>query len=339
MNRLLLIGPNFHYFLPSIARAFRALGWEVRVCPYDNPIHPYNSLNTIRYKLTKNKQVLKQHSREQYRPWIEQAFADYRPDVTFIINGDNLLPETVAAFAKQSRVGIWLFDSITRMPDCIPNLPFAHQVFCYEQEDIALLQTQHNVNASFLPQAVDETLYYPIATAHSKTLDIVFAGDIFHSAKRRQIIQQVVQRYADKRMQVWGIYKPWFKNPWLWLTRERRDIYTNSNTTAETLNQAYNRSTIVLNIHHEQQHNGANPKVYEIAASGAYQICDANPYIEQLFPNGEVGLYHNEQELYALIDYALTHDMSAQAQAAHDIIVRHHTFTQRIQKMLALLNN
>ena len=95
----------------------------------------------------------------------------------------------------------------------------------------------------------------------------------------------------------------------------------------------------MLNIHHEQQRNGANPKVYEIAASGAYQICDANPYIEQLFPNGEVGLYHNEQELYALIDYALTHDMSAQAQAAHDIIVQHHTFTQRIQKMLALLNN
>ena len=339
MNRLLLIGPNSHYFLPSITRAFCALGWEVRVCPYDNPIHPYNSLNTIRYKLTKNKQVLKQHSREQYRPWIEQAFADYRPDVTFIINGDNLLPETVAAFAKQSRVGIWLFDSITRMPDCIPNLPFAHQVFCYEQEDIALLQTQHNVNASFLPQAVDETLYYPIATAHSKTLDIVFAGDIFHSAKRRQIIQQVVQRYADKRMQVWGIYKPWFKNPWLWLTRERRDIYTNRNTSAETLNKAYNRSNIVLNIHHEQQRNGANPKVYEIAASGAYQICDANPYIEQLFPNGEVGLYHNEQELYNLIDYALTHDMSAPAKAAHDIIVQHHTFTQRIQTMLALLNN
>lgn len=339
MNRLLLIGPNFHYFLPSITRAFCALGWEVRVCPYDNPIHPYNSLNTIRYKLAKDKQALKQHSREQYRPWIEQAFANYRPDVTFIVNGDNLLPETVTAFAKQSRVGIWLFDSITRMPDCIPNLPFAHQVFCYEQEDIALLQTQHNVNAFFLPQAVDETLYYPIAAAHSKTLDIVFAGDIFHSAKRRQIIQQVVQRYADKRMQVWGIYKPWFKNPWLWLTRERRDIYTNRNTSAETLNKAYNRSNIVLNIHHEQQRNGANPKVYEIAASGAYQICDANPYIEQLFPNGEVGLYHNEQELYNLIDYALTHDMSAPAKAAHDIIVQHHTFTQRIQKMLALLNN
>ena len=339
MKKALLIGPNFHYFLPSIARAFRALGWEVRVCPYDNPIHPYNSLNTIRYKLAKDKQALKQHSREQYRPWIEQAFADYRPDVTFIINGDNLLPETVAAFAKQSRVGIWLFDSITRMPDCIPNLPCAHQVFCYEQEDIALLRTQHNVNASFLPQAVDETLYYPIAAAHSKTLDIVFAGDIFHSAKRRQIIPQVVQHYADKRMQVWGIYKPWFKNPWLWLTRERRDIYTNRNTSAETLNIAYNRSNIVLNIHHEQQRNGANPKVYEIAASGAYQICDANPYIEQLFPNGEVGLYHNEQELYNLIDYALTHDMSAPAKAAHDIIVQHHTFTQRIQKMLALLNN
>ncbi|MGN0235893.1 MAG: glycosyltransferase [Paludibacteraceae bacterium] len=337
MNRLLLIGPNFHYFLPSTARAFRTLGWEVKVCPYDNPIHPYNRINTIRYKLAADKQTLKQQSRERYKPWIEQVFVDFQPHVTFIINGDNLLPETVTDFSKHSRVGIWLFDSITRMPDCRPNLPFAHQVFCYEQEDIALLKTHHDIAAAFLPQAVDETLYYPTAAAENKTWDIVFAGDIFHSTKRRQIIQQVVQRYPNKRLRVWGIYKPWFKNPWLWLTRERRDVYTNSNASAATLNQAYNCSRVVLNIHHEQQRNGANPKVYEIAASGAYQICDANPYIEQLFPNGEVGLYHNEQELYTLIDYALTHDMSAHARAAHDIILQHHTFTQRMQQMLALL--
>ena len=103
------------------------------------------------------------------------------------------------------------------------------------------------------------------------------------------------------------------------------------------MNNLFARTKVALNIHHKQTFNGANQRLFEACGAGAYQICDANPYIEQLFPNGEVGLYHNEQELYALIDYALTHDMSAQAQAAHDIIVKNHTFTQRIQQMLALL--
>lgn len=337
MNRLLLIAPNFHYFFSSIARAFRELGWDVKVCAYDNPIHPYNCLNKVLYKLSPDKQTLRWRSREQYRPFIEQTFQDFQPAITFIVNGDNLLPATVQTFAQHSRVGIWLFDSITRMPECIPNLPFAHHVFCYEQEDIPQLKTQYGIEATFLPQAVDETLYYTLQTSSDKKWDIVFAGDIFHSLKRQTIISQVVSRYADKRIRVWGIYKPWFKNPWRWFTRERRDIYTNCNATAETLNKDYNNAHIVLNIHHEQQKRGANPKVYEIAASGAYQICDANPYISQLFPNGEIGLYCDTEELFALIDYALSHNMSVQSKAAQQIVLETHTFTHRMQQMLNIL--
>jgi spore maturation protein CgeB len=124
---------------------------------------------------------------------------------------------------------------------------------------------------------------------------------------------------------------------WLWLTRERRDIYKNCNTTSEQLNLDYNKSRVVLNVHHEQQKNGANPKVFEIAATRAYQICDVNPYIEELFPNGEIGIYHNEEELFELIDYALSHDMSEQAESARQIVVNNHTFVNRIQQMLNIL--
>ena len=124
---------------------------------------------------------------------------------------------------------------------------------------------------------------------------------------------------------------------WTWLTREQKHIYKNRNTTAQQLNHDYNHSRIVLNVHHEQQKDGANPKVFEIAATGTYQICDANPYIEQLFPNGEIGIYHNEQELFDLIDYALAHDMSKQAERARQIVIREHTFLCRIKQMLEFL--
>lgn len=221
------------------------------------------------------------------------------------------------------------------MPTATPNLQFADKVFCYEQTDIDYLKNEQNIEALFLPQAADTALYRPLSVA--KDLDIVFAGDLWQSRKRRQLVQAVVSHYADRKICVWGIYKPWYKGVWQWLTRERRDVYTNRNASAEQLNLDYNRAKVALNIHHEQQKDGANPKVFEICASGAYQICDANPYIETLFPNGEVGLYHNELELFSLIDYALTHDMSAQAQAAHEQIISRHTFTQRIETVLGAL--
>ena len=336
-NQVLLIGPNFHYFLQSMQNAFCKLGWEVCVCAYDNPIHPYNTINKIRYKLTRDKFALKELSKTNYRQYVESTFDALNPQLVLIINGDNLLPKTVEYFATKSKVAIWLFDSITRIEDTLPNIPYAHAIFCYEKEDIQLIKTKYNIDANFVAQAVDDSLYFHIPK--DKTLDIVFAGDIFHSTKRREIIPKIVKRYAHKSICIWGLYKPYYKGLWTWLTREQKQVYKNRNTTAQQLNNAYNHSRVVLNIHHEQQKNGANPKVFEIAATGSYQICDANPYIEELFPNGEIGIYHDEQELFELIDYALAHDMSAQTEKARQTVINNHTFKNRVQQMLDLLYN
>ncbi len=331
MPSVLIIVPNFHYFAGSISRAFEQAGYSVYCEKYDTPIHPYTRWNRLRYKLG-NKAALREQSRLNYKAHILQVFHDRQPDLVFIVNGDILLPNVVQTMQQTSRVAIWLFDSVRRMPTALSNLRFAVKVFCYEQTDIDYLKSDYRIEALFLPQAADTALYHPLPVA--KDLDIVFAGDLWQSRKRRQLIQAVVSHYADRKIRVWGIYKPWYKGLWQYLTRERRDVYTNRNASAEQLNLDYNRAKVVLNIHHEQQKDGANPKVFEICASGAYQICDANLYIESLFPGGEVGLYHNEQELFSLIDYALTHDMSAQAQAAREQIISHHTFTQRIGTVL-----
>lgn len=335
-KRVLLIGPNFYYFLQSMQNAFCQLGWEVYLCTYDNPIHPYNAINKIRYKLSRNKTLLKDISRNKYKQYIESVYSSISPQLTLIVNGDNLLSETVNFFAQSSKVGIWLFDSITRMPDTLPNLQYASSVFCYEKEDIDSIKQKYGIDAYFVPQAVDGSMYYKMSTP--KKWDIVFAGDIFHSIKRKLIVPSIVNHYVNnKNIRVWGIYKPWFKNPIKWFTREHKGIYKNCNTSFYQLNVDYNEAKVVLNVHHEQQKNGANPKVFEIAVTGSYQICDANPYIEQLFPNGEIGIYHNEEELFELIDYALSHDMSEQAESARQIVLNNHTFDKRIEQMLELL--
>lgn len=335
--RALIIGPRFHYFNLSVERAFRALGFDTSILAYDNPVHPYTSLNKIRYKLTSDKLAMKRRSRLAYQAEAQQAFTSFRPDVVFVMNGDMLLPATIQSWRNEgAKVALWFFDSMTHIPLCDDNIPVADAVFCYEQTDIPIIRDRFGVEAHFLPQAVDVQLYHPLPE-QDKQFDLVFAGDVFHSQRRRETLQALVRHYPHLRIRIWGDYKPWYKNPLKWLLRERRDVYMNRNTTGQQLNHDYNHSRIVLNIHIEQQRDGANPKVYEICASGAYQICNANPYLEQLFPNGEVGLYHNLDELFALIDHALTHDMRPQAEAAHRLIVSHDTFEQRLRQVLDVL--
>lgn len=334
--KILLIGPNFYYFLHSIKNVFQQMGYNVLVCQYDNPIHPYGVINKIHYKLSQDKEALKELSRINYQSQIESVFKQFKPQITFIVNGDNLLSSTVKLFSESSNVGIWLFDSVQRFPECMANLLFAHKVFCYEKNDITFIKQSCGVDAFFIPQAVDESLYYKMNT--KKVWDIVFAGDIFHSEKRKKIVPSVVNKYNQCSICIWGEYKPIYKDFVKWLLREKRDVYRNRNTNVEQLNIDYNKARIVLNVHHEQQRNGANPKVFEIAMSGAYQICDANPYLEEVFQNGEVGLFHNETELYELIDYALTHDMSEKSEKAYQIVLENHTLSSRLKHVLNILN-
>ena len=183
------------------------------------------------------------------------------------------------------------------------NAKAADSVYCYEQEDIPVLQKE-GVKAQFLPQAVDPQLYYPIEGIEKK-YDIVFAGEIWSSKKRQEYIKAVIDHFPDKRIRVVGRYKIPAKGFFGWLFRKHRDIYTNKNATAEELNRLYNESRVVLNIHHEQQKNGANPKVYEIMASGALQVCDRNPYIESHFQGCPILLYSNIDEMLKQIEVAL----------------------------------
>lgn len=332
-SSVLIIGPQFHYFNQSVRHAFEALGWRAVVCAYDNPIHPYNSVNRVRYKFAADKSLLREQSRRRFRPEIERMFQEQHPDLVFIINSDNLLPETIARFAKDAKVVIWLFDSIRRMPSAMENLRQAHAVYCYEQDDIAFLHQQTGIVAHFLPQAADLRLYHPLADVR-KDLDIVFAGDIYRSPKRQQLLQHVVTHFHDRRLLIHGVCAPWFKNPVRWIMRPSRGVYTNHNAGFEQLCADYNRARVVLNIHVEQQTNGANPKVYEIAAAGAYQVCDANSYVTSVFTDGMIGFYHDETELIDRLEAALAVSHERQAWQAHQQVVMHDTFIDRMQQVL-----
>ncbi len=337
MKRVLIIGPNFFYFNDSIANAFRRLGWEAKTCAYDNPVHPYGFYNKVVYKLSRKREALREKGHGIFSDHVRNVYETYRPDLVFIVNGDALLPSVTEMMSEKSVVAVWMFDSVSKYPLMKRNLPYAKAVFCYECSDMEVLREECGVSASFLPQAADTGLYRRLPDER-KLYDIVFAGDIWQSEKRQRILGKVVERFGDRKILIWGVYKPWYKSLWKWITRERRDVYMNRSTSPDVLNLCYNRAKVVLNIHNEQQVYGANPKVYEISASGAYQICDSNPYIDGLFPNGEVALYHTDEECLELIERRLAAPSDEYDAAAYELIANEHTFEKRIETVLRSLD-
>ncbi|MEX2015106.1 MAG: glycosyltransferase, partial [Candidatus Hydrogenedentales bacterium] len=104
---------------------------------------------------------------------------------------------------------------------------------------------------------------------------------------------------------------------------------------------------INLNLHASQQHAGVdadadavNPRVFEIAACGGFQLCDACRGIETLFDvETEVPVYRDLRELRLLIRKYLDNPdaRAACAARARTRTLAEHTYDRRARQMLDAL--
>ncbi len=338
MKKVLIISSAYFGYHLYAKKAFFKLGYDVSVETYDDPIHPFKGLLKWRYKFSPDKESLKERSRRLYKGYIEAKFDEYNPDMVFVFNGAILKAETLDYFrSKGVKVLFWMYDSVMNpiFKNSLWHIDHVDVFCCFERGDVEFYES-HNKKAYYLPMACNEETYFPIEQKE-KDIDILFVGVIYISEKRKRILEALAKRYRDKNLLFYGHYKPYYKNPISWLFRRNRKVFRNVNISPSDVNKLYSRTKIALNIHNKQTVDGANPRVFEVCGARAYQICDRNPYIESVFENGEVGLYDNEEELFALVDDALANDKSVEARQGYDIIINNHTFDKRVEQMLEWL--
>lgn len=335
MKKVLIVSSPFFDYQKSVGRAFEALGYEVRIETYDEPVHPFKGWLKWKHKFSRDKESIRRANREKYSHYIEAVYDGYKPDIVFSYNGTILLDSTLDKWRKNSKVIIWMYDSVLRddRATCRAHIDHADAVFCFERKDVEYY-AQQGKTAWFLPLACDTTVYYPTNVGGPKDIDILFTGTIYTSPKRKEMLERLVERYPDLNIVIYGQYVPFVKHPLGCIFRGHRKQFRNHNIPPHEVNELFGRCKVALNIHHKQSTFGANQRLYEACGAGAYQICDTNPYIASVFPDGEVGLYETEEQMYSLIDYALCHDMSAQAKAGKDIILATETFDARVRTML-----
>ena len=339
MSRVLIIGPNYFNFLPAVEKAFSELGWETDVLPFDNPVHPYTPWMKWRYKLSRHREALQARGRAVFRTEAISRLDAFRPDLVFLLNGDIFEDETLDEIRSGGvKIALWLFDNRERLPRSVTEVGHVDRLFCFEQRDVDWFRAQGWDNVSFLPQACDPDVYRPLEGV-AKDIDILFVGNLYGSAKRKETMEAVIRAFPQRCIEVYGLYQPWYKGVLKCWYRPHKDIFKNRTIPPAAVNALYNRARIVLNIHQELQQSGANPRVFEICGSGAYQICDGNDYIRSLFPDGSVGLYDSEQELLTLLGRALEEDPSAQAEAAHRTVYGQHTFVNRMAQVLSSIRS
>ncbi|MCD6288776.1 MAG: glycosyltransferase, partial [Candidatus Hydrogenedentes bacterium] len=165
--------------------------------------------------------------------------------------------------------------------------------------------------------------------------DISFAGAAYHN----RLV--TFESLADKDFKLWGIN--WSMSPLLapLVQNEGRPF------TTDEMVKMFNGSKISLNLHSSNQSDCIdpegdffNPRLFEIAACGGFQLTDARAGFDSLFePETEIVTFTDAVDLRRKVEYYLEHEdeRRAIAERARKRAVSEHTYDRRLKEMLAFI--
>lgn len=143
---------------------------------------------------------------------------------------------------------------------------------------------------------------------------------------------------ADKDFKIWG-------SDWDDEKQLAKNIQNNGERVSEEESvKIYNAAKINLNLHSSLGVDSlvsggdfVNPRTFELAAMGAFQLVDKRSLMSELFAANELATFDNIQDLYNLVDFFLAHPEERQkyAERAKERVLKDHTYQMR---MAALLN-
>lgn len=327
MKRILIIGPKFYNYNTSLSAAFNSLGLNSIVLEHNEPYTPYTLTNRILNKILGKR--FRTENIKEFNRNIKRIYNQFDPDITIIIKGDLVSKETIVHL-KKSRIFLWMMDSIKFYEDILERANLYDHIFCFEYSDISFL-AKLGINGSFLPLAVDDTLFYPINC--SKEIDILFIGNL--NEKRIQIINSILVTYPNLNIKIYGKHYNFFQNPIKYIFRKNKNIYLNKNVTPNTANTLYNKSRICLNIHHEQSIDSVNPRFFEIMLTTGFQLVDEKPFILNNFEKLGFETFSSELDLLQKINSIINGKKSEGLSFInYELIKRQHTFINRAQTIL-----
>lgn len=180
--------------------------------------------------------------------------------------------------------------------------------------------------SSVLLQCVDEEVMV-CSDSTEKKYELLFVGNSRHVF--RPILRDLLP--TEHRLSIYG--RQWDEFP-------VKDYVVSEYLENEKVGQAYHDAKILLNDHWDdmREYGIISNRIFDALAVGAFVISDNIPEIESLF-EGNVVTYSTREDLKEKIDYYLEHPEERQkkAERGKEIVLKEHTFAERIKEILIVL--
>lgn len=281
---------------------------------------------------------------------LEEAVSR-RPDLVLVMNALHVFPENhVQQIAQIREMGIrtavWFVDDPYFTEDTYQLSRHYDVVFTHEMECVSLYRSAGCGQVHYLPLAANPQLFRPVRTGPDYQFDICFIGNAFWN--RVELFDQMAEFLQDKKVLIAGGHWDRLSN----YERLSRFIRSGWIPPEETVSY-YNGSKIIINLHRpttpgQDNRNGLNisggsinPRTYEIAACGAFQITDIRSDLSKHYlPGYDMETFGDTAELERKISYYLKNEMERHKVAWRSLWTTrlNHTYVSRIDRLLETIS-
>ncbi len=341
--RLLVVGPLYGGSLPvtySAVNALRKLGHKVELL--DNSI--YNQARVQLEDITRNpdhKNQLQGLFTTLMAETVTAKAMDMRAQIVLFMAQAPATPDVLNELRNAGiPTAFWFVEDGRLMQYGLRVAPW-YDVFFHIQkgpfeQELKAAGARH---VHYLPMAADPDIHMPLELdAEDQNR---YGSDISHMGAGYYNRRHFFLGLLDYNFKLWG-------NEWDGsggLARVLQDEGRRVST--EEVVKIFNATKVNINLHSSTYTQGVNPngdfvnpRTFELAACGAFQLVDERSLLPELLePGKEVVTFTDLSSCRDAIDYYLAHPEEAKqiAEAARKRVLAEHTYVHRMQEMLEVI--
>lgn len=338
--RILVVNPIYGGSLPTAKfckEALENLGHVVDSVDCEGFKDSYFGIQNIT-RIEKNRKALTHQFMNLMGEMIVARALEFKPDLVLALAQAPVSPDGIAKLKKmKTPVAFWFVEDCHTLTYWKDTAKLYDYFFTIQQgEFFRELEQSGQPNHYYLPQAAHPPVHRPLQLSQEDRkrfqADLSFMGEGYYNRHR------AFTRLLDQDFKIWGT--GWLENPAYWPHIQNKGRRVSS----EDCVKIYNAGKVNINLHSSTYHDGINPngdfinpRTFEIAACGGFQLVDERSELADCFRIGEeMATFSDLEEMRAKALYYLEHETERRelARRARERVLREHTIEHRMREML-----
>ena len=263
-----------------------------------------------------------------------------KPDLIVALAQAPVSPALLSRLRKENYpVAYWFVEDFRLATYWESVAPLVTDFAVIQKDPFLTRLAEKNVNhVTYLPLAADPEIFFPRTPDREERERyggaVTFIGAGYPN--RHHFLKSLAEFGLSIFGTEWDVRDPIFR-----FVREKGRRLSPEETAT-----VFNATTVNINLHSSVYHRGVNPegdfvnpRTFEIASCGAFQVVDRRSLLSGLFGEGELAVYQNERDCRSLVRHYLQDPSGRETMALRslDRVRKEHTYEIRMSQWIEVL--